>query len=192
MQASSSRVQREKVKPGIWRRKSARGPLGVRDHVPRLGRPPAPSGRRRAACGTPRRARRVKSRMGKGERVAPNPRLTFAVACEEWIAAKSPNLTDKTIATYRYALDGHLLPALGRMKLSRDRRDGRRRVRRTHEHGRVPARGPGAQRPAANGTTGYSVQTIKSALIPLSSTFAYAKRHLGYGGREPRDRPRPR
>jgi integrase len=37
----------------------------------------------------------------------------------------------------------------------------------------------------ADATSGYSVQTIKSALIPLSRTFAYAKRHLGFGGENP-------
>jgi integrase len=34
----------------------------------------------------------------------------------------------------------------------------------------------------ATATTGYAVETIKSILIPLSRTFAYAKRHLGYAG----------
>jgi integrase len=39
--------------------------------------------------------------------------------------------------------------------------------------------------PSPTATIGYSVSTIKSSLIPLSRTFAYAKRHLGYSGENP-------
>ncbi len=37
-------------------------------------------------------------------------------------------------------------------------------------------------RQAVNASGGYSVQTIKSTLIPLSRTFAYARRHLDFPG----------
>jgi len=127
----------------------------------------------------------VKSKMGKGERVAPNPRMTFAVACEEWIKAKSPNLTPKTISSYRYGLDGHLLPILGRMRLSEiDVTVVANLVARmaTVEYRREVHERNG-EKPTA--TTGYSTQMIKSTLIPLSRTFAYAARHLGYGGQNP-------
>lgn len=41
------------------------------------------------------------------------------------------------------------------------------------------------QIPADEQDSAFSVATIKAALIPLSRTFAYAKRHLGYAGENP-------
>lgn len=173
---------REKVRPGIWRRKSARGKwvyeITFRDSDGVQRRQRVDGGMREATTALAS----VKSRMGSGERVAPNPRLTLAVAAEEWIEAKSPNLTEKTISVYRYGLDVHLLPTFGRMKLSEiDVTAVAKFVAgmSTPEYRRVVEERNGRKPTAA---TGYSVQTIKSVLIPLSRTFAYAKRHLGYGG----------
>jgi len=185
MQESSSRVQREKVKPGIWRRKSAKGrwvyEITFRDSDGRQRRQVIVGGMKEAQTALAN----VKARMGGGERVAPNPRLTFALACEEWLSAKSANLTTKTILSYRYGLDGHLLPALGRMRLSEvDVTVVSKLVARmgSVEYRREVQERNG-QKPTA--TTGYSVATIKSTLIPLSRTFAYAARHLGYAGQNP-------
>jgi hypothetical protein len=52
--------------------------------------------------------------MGKGQRIAPAPRLTSAEAAEAWFAQKTAALSDKTVRAYRYALDAHVLPAFGR------------------------------------------------------------------------------
>ncbi len=104
---------REKVKPGIWRRKSARGAwvyeITYRDSDGRQRRQVVPGKMRDAETALAA----IKSRMGQGERVAPNPTLTFADAADAWLTAKSPNLTDKTITTYRYALGMHLCLASG-------------------------------------------------------------------------------
>jgi integrase len=94
-------------------------------------------------------------------------------------------LTPKTIELYRYLLDSHLLPAFGRNRLAEiDVTSVSAFIARmaTVEYRRdVEARN--GQQPTA--TTGYSPQTIKSSLIPLSRTFAYAKRHLGFAGDNP-------
>lgn len=177
---------RERVKPGIWRRRNAEGQwvyeIAYRDSDGRQRRHVVPGGAKDAETALSE----VKAKMGKGQRVAPNARLTFAAAADEWLAAKSPNLTPRTIETYRYALDVHLLPAFGhkrladidvravslfvaRMTSAEYRRDVQRRTGHAEEEA----------------TTGYSVQTIKSALIPLSRTFAYARRHLGFAGENP-------
>jgi hypothetical protein len=73
-------VTREKVKVGIWRRRSAKGrcvyEITFRDSDRRQRRQVVPGGLREAETALAD----VKSRMGRGERVAPNPSLIFAVA----------------------------------------------------------------------------------------------------------------
>jgi len=178
-------VVREKVKPGVWRRRTVRGTLvyeiTFRDSDGRQ--------RRKVIDGNLKAAETaladIKARMGQGQRIAPNPALRFADASATWLEVKSPNLAPKTIGVYRYALDSHLLPAFGRKRLAEiDVTAVSVFVARmaTVEYRReVEARN--GQEPSA--TTGYSVQTIKSALIPLSRTVAHAKRHLGFAGENP-------
>ena len=92
---ATTHVVREKVKPGIWRRKSARGQwvyeVTYRDSDGRQRRQVVPGKMRDAET----KLAEIKSKLGKGERVAPNPRLTFALAADEWIQAKAPNLTPR-------------------------------------------------------------------------------------------------
>lgn len=183
--STSAGVTREKVKPGIWRRKIAKGKVVVYEITFRDsdGRQ-----RRQTVHGRLRDAetalREVKLKMGKGERVAPNRMLTFAVASEKWIKVKAPNLTPKTIQTYRYALDVHLLPKFGKKRLTEISTENVANFiseMATVEYRRKVESRNG--KPTA--TTGYSAQTIKSVLIPLSRTFVYAKRQLGHGGENP-------
>ena len=124
----------------------------------------------------------MKARIGRGEKVAPNPTLTFAVAAERWLVAKAPNLTPKTIQTYRYALDAHLLPAFGTTRL--DRIDVTAVSAFVVRMNTVDYRKEIEQRSgsAVTGKPGYSTATMKAVLIPLSRTFAYAKRDLGFAG----------
>ena len=178
-------VVRERVKPGIWRRRNARGKLvyeiTFKDSDGR--------DRRRTVTGGMKEAEttlaEIKAKMGRGERVAPSPRLRFAEASAAWLDAKSPNLQPKTIEIYRYALDSHLLPAFGHRRLSEIDVSTISafiaRMASVEYRREVEVRN--GQRPTA--TTGYSVQTIKSSLVPISRTFAYAKRHLGFAGENP-------
>jgi integrase len=185
MQHQPTRVVREKVKPGIWRRKSANGrwvyEITFRDSDGRQRRQVVSGGMREAQTALAA----VKARMGAGERVAPNRKLTFALAAEQWIEAKAPALTEKTVTTYRYGLDTHLLPAFGRKRLQEiDVTAVSKLIARmgTAEYRQMIQE---RNRQKVDATTGYSVQTVKSVLIPLSRTFAYAKRHLGFGGENP-------
>jgi integrase len=170
------------VKPGIWRRRDARN----RWRYEIVYRASDGAQRRQTIAGGLRDAETgladVKARMGRGERVAPDPTLTFAVAAEKWLAAKSPNLTPKTIQTYRYALDAHLLPTFGKTRLDR--------VDVTAVSALIARMNTGAYRKEIEersgkrptGKAGYSTATMKTILIPLSRTFAYAKRNLGFAG----------
>jgi integrase len=178
-------VAREKVKPGIWRRRNAAGrwtyEVTYRDSDGRQRRETVQGGAKDAET----RLAAIKSAMGSGKRVAPNPRLTFASAAEQWLAAKSPALTPKTVETYRYALDAHLIPKFGRRRLDRiDTSDvaGFIAEMATPRYRQMVQTRNGAR---ASSETGYSAQTIKSAMIPLSRTFTYARRNLGFAGVHP-------
>jgi integrase len=178
-------ITREKVKPGIWRRRNAKGKpvyeITFRDSDGRQRRQTVAGGMREAE----QALADVKARMGKGERIAPNPKLTFAAAQEAWLEAKGPNLQPKTLKTYDYALKTHLLPRFGRRKLTEiDVTSVARFVAamKTAEYRREVQERTG-QKPTAE--TGYAVETIKSVLIPLSRTIDYAKRHMGHGGENP-------
>lgn len=183
MPPKPTRSPREKVKPGIWRRRSPKTgewdyEITYRDSDGRQRRQRVKGGMRDAETAL----NKVKAEIGKGRRVAPNHKLTFRVAAAEWLEAKSPNLSPRTIAAYRYALDTHLLPEFGRKRMSDiDVRVVAKFVARmaTAEYRRSVQR---RNRQAVNATGGYSVQTIKSTLIPLSRTFAYSRRHLDFPG----------
>lgn len=185
-------VSREKVKPGIWRRKNAKGQLvyeiTYRDSDGRQRRQTVAGGVREAQTALAD----VKARMGRGQRVAPAPRLLFADAADAWFEEKSPALADKTIQAYRYALDVHLLPMFGRERLDRidvsvvSKFVARMATAsyRAEVESRLAANKPHSGRRAAP-TEGYSVETIKLTLTPMSRTFAYAKRNLGFAGENP-------
>jgi hypothetical protein len=53
----------------------------------------------------------------RGERVAPNPRLRFAEASEQWLAGPVSYLRPTTRALYRNAIDQHLLPRYSSRRL---------------------------------------------------------------------------
>src|SRR4051812_11584216 len=103
MQAHSKRTpEREKVKPGIWRRKNAKRSwtyeITFRDSFGKQRRRKVDGGLRGAEA----ELAKVKARMACGERVSPNTRLLFEDAAEAWLTAKSPAFAEKTIASYRY------------------------------------------------------------------------------------------
>ena len=175
-------VKREKVKPGIWRRKNSKGAwvyeITFRDSMGTQRRQTVPGGMREAQTALAS----VQARMGRGERVAPAPRLTFGQAAEAWLEAKSPGLAEKTLRGYRYALDVHLLPQFGRDRMDRiDVTAVAHFVARmsTCAYRREVERREGR---ATQASEGYAVETIKIVMTPLSRTFAYAKRNLGFAG----------
>jgi integrase len=175
---------RTKVEPGIWFRLNATGrrvyEIVYRDSEGRQRQETIAGGLQDART----RLHDLKARLGKGERIVPNRRLTFAEASSAWIEAKAPNLAPKTIAIYSYALNVHLLPAFGRTKLADiDVRVVAKFVARMG--GTEYRREVEARTGESKAQMGYSAQTIKSVLIPLSRTFAYAIRHLDHAGANP-------
>ncbi len=175
---------RQRVAPGIWRRIGADGKpryeITYRDSEGRQRRQVVQGGKRAAETALAD----VKSRMGRGEHVAPRHRLTFAEAAERYMAAQT-TLRPATISTYRTALNTHLLPAWGKLRLERIDVDTVARLverMQTAEYrGDVERR---LERPAS-GKAGYAAWAIRGALVPAGRSFDFARRRLGWAGSNP-------
>lgn len=132
----------------------------------------------------------VQARKGRGERIAPNPRLTFEQAAEAWFDAQASNLRPATRDVYRSHLDTHLLPALGRRRLdSLEVDDVARLVARmgTAEYRaeveqRTKGQGRVKQRDVENG---YRAWTIRGTLTVAGRIFEYAQRRMRWNGQNP-------
>jgi integrase len=135
----------------------------------------------------------VKDRKNKGERIAPNPRLTFEQAAAAWFEAQASNLRPATRDVYRSHLDTHLLPAFGRRRLdSLEVDDVARFVARmgTAEHRQeVEQRTQGqgrVRRQLGSGVEGgYRAWTIRGTLTVAGRVFEYAQRRMRWSGRNP-------
>jgi integrase len=98
----------------------------------------------------------MRRRLRRGERVAPT-RATFAEVAESWISGQT-QLRPTTSDRYRWALDRHLLPRFGRLRISAV----------TTDHVAVLI--------ADMREAGYRAWTIKGVLTPLARVFAHAAR----------------
>ncbi|MBA3672999.1 MAG: site-specific integrase [Gemmatimonadaceae bacterium] len=176
-------VARERVKEGIWRRKNAKGAwvyeIVFRNTQGKQIRQTVKGGGLREAEAELGKAR---AKIRTGENIVPVDRnLTFAIAAEKWWTERAQSLAPKTQTTYRYGLDTHLLPYFGAMRLS-DIDVGHVAAfiaaMRTAEYRReVEGRTTTTRARRTDIECGYSVQTMKSVLIPFSRAFDYAKRH---------------
>lgn len=184
-------AQRVRVAPGIWKRRTARG----RDRYEINYRDSDGIQRRRVVETEGRRAAEtaladVKARMGKGERVAPNPRLTFAEAAERWLTSAEASLRPATINAYRSALTTHLLPAWGRLRLDRIDVDVVaslvERMQTVEYRRQVDRRlAEKFKRKPRELDSGYAAWSIRGALVPAGRIFDYAHRRLGWAGSNP-------
>src|SRR3954471_3200647 len=115
-QHATGGASRERVRPGIYRRRNADGSttyeLCYRDSDGRQRRETIGSKLREAEA----RLAQVKADMSRGVRVAPRRNPTVADAAEVWMTACG-HLRPCTVAAYRSALDCHVLPAFGRRRL---------------------------------------------------------------------------
>jgi integrase len=187
---------RERVKPGIWRRYGADGraryEITFRDSDGVQRREVVEGGIRAAESALGDR----KARMGRGERVAPNHRLTFGEAAAKWMQAQGPNLRPTTRAAYESSLDTHLLPAWANQRL--DRIDVGmvasliERMRTTEYRQEVIDRTTkarsertGRRMKAPKATTGYRPWTIRGVLTPAGRVFDFARRRLSWAGSNP-------
>lgn len=160
-------TQRERVKPGIYRRLMADGKtwryeIAYRDSNAVQRRHVVEGGIKAAETALST----VKSKMGKGERVAPNPRLTFDVAADRWYAARTGNLRPATRESYGHSLK-HLRRVFGRRRLD------------------DIAVGSVADYIADQRRAGYKGSTVRAHLVVLSQVIAYAQRRLGFAGADP-------
>lgn len=179
-------VERVKVAQGIWKRRSADGKteryeITYRDSNGVQRRQVIEGGRRAAETALAD----VKARMGKGERVAPNPRLTFEQAAEKWLASAQASLRPATASTYATHLRTHLLPVFGRKRLDHIDVDQIasfvERMRTAEYRASVEAR----LGRAATGEDGYAPWAIRGVLVVASRIFDHAHRRLGWAGTNP-------
>lgn len=190
--------RRTRVERNIYRRTTADGKtaheIGYRDSDGRQ-RWEAVNGGVRAARA---RLADVKARMGRGERVAPTPQLTFGQAADRWLEAQTPTLRPATQAAYRSSLDTHLLPTWGSVRLDRIDVDAVARLVERMQSASyraeveqrlavVKAARDGRTRPHARQVpaTGYTAWTIRGALVPAGRVFDFARRRLGWAGENP-------
>jgi integrase len=153
-------VRRTRVERGIYRQKN--GTYGV--YVMVEGRP------RFKTVGTKiaeaRRQRDLLSATAQQGELPPPTRITFAELAESWIegfAAQvaSGERSERTLEHYRYHLDRHLLPALGRRRVQEITTDDCARLI------------------AALRAKGLAPKTVAGALVPLARVLALALRR-GY------------
>ena len=98
----------------------------------------------------------IKDRRRKGERVAPT-KATFTDVANAWLDGQA-QLRPKTIRTYRWALDVHVIPRLGRLRIASVNEDDVAGL----ISGMVAA--------------GYRPWTIRAVLTPLSRVLGHAAR----------------
>lgn len=98
----------------------------------------------------------TRRRLRRGERVAPT-RATFAEVAETWIAGQS-QLRSATRDRYRWALDRHLVPRFGRLRIAQLTTD--------HVAALI----------ADMRDAGYRAWTIRGVLTPLGRVLAHAAR----------------
>ena len=119
--AKSRKVERERVKQGIWRRMSADGKwtyeIVFRDAAGKV--------RRRTVAGGVRAAEKALAteiaRRGRGEKIAADPRLRFNDAADAWWQARVVKLRPGTHNAYGAGLK-HLREHFGRWRMTTLRR----------------------------------------------------------------------
>lgn len=109
----------------------------------------------------------VKARMGRGQRVAPLPNLTFGEAAARWQEAQAARLRPSTRSAYESHLRTHLLPRWGRRRLDSLTVDD---VARLAEEMRL---------------SGRKAWTIRGALVVAGRVLDFARRRLGWAGENP-------
>jgi integrase len=178
--------QRIKVARGIWKRESADGKktryeIAYRDSNGDQRRQVVEGGKRAAETALAD----VKARMGKGERVAPNPRLTFEDAAERWMTSVSATLRPATVSTYGTALRVHLLPAFGRKRLDHIDVDAIASLVERMQTAEYRAEVERRLGWPARQNNGYAPWAIRGVLVAASRIFDFAHRRLGWAGVNP-------
>src|SRR6266540_4356009 len=161
MEARNRRARRRRLERGIYQQPNGRYAVYVMvDGHPRFRTLSA------TTLGEARRQRELLQRLGQIGELPLSPRLTFAEVAERWLTDFEAKVTagerrDRTLDLYRSQLRRHLLPRLGRRRLTLITPDDVVQVLRELE------------------TEGLSPWTIKRILGALSCVFTFALRR-GY------------
>jgi integrase len=164
MSTSNPTPRRVNVEPGIYRRADSVLEIGWRDASGKQKWRKVPGGIRAARAALAEEH----AKRARGERVAVDPRLTFAAAADAWWEARVVKLRPATQNAY----------GAGLAHLKRPEHFGRSRVRDI-----TP--GDVAKYVSDQQAAGLKGWTIKGHLTVLSSVFTYAARHLGFVGTNP-------
>jgi integrase len=107
------------------------------------------------------------ARRGRGERVAPNPRLRFGEAADRWLAGPVRDLRETTQAGYTNAIERHLRPRYSTRRLdSIGADDVASLVRELRDAGLAEA-------------------SIAAVVAALGRVYRYAARRLAWAGQDP-------
>lgn len=163
MPKTSSGARRKRIERNIYARSTGVFEVGYRDS----------SGRQRwqTVEGGITAARAVRDdllgRKGRGEKVAPNPKLTFGEAADRWLSTQVEELRPATRAIYRNAVDNHLTARWGRRRLDTiDVDDAARLVRELR-------------------AAGLSEWTISGIVKAANRIFKFARRRCNWHGESP-------
>jgi integrase len=107
------------------------------------------------------------ARRGRGERVAPNPRLRFGEAADRWLAGPVLDLRDTTQAGYRNAVEKHLRPRYATRRLDAIDADAVAILVRELR------------------SEGLSEPTCAVIVAVLGRVYRYAARRLSWAGQDP-------
>lgn len=116
---------------------------------------------------------------GRGERVAPNPRLRFGEASERWLTGYVVDLREATRELYRNAVERHLRPRYATRRLDAITPDDLARLVRELR------------------AAGLSESSAQNVLGVVNRIYRYAARRLGWAGTNPvslmlpAERPKP-
>jgi len=156
-------ARRTSVERNIYRRPSGKFEVGFKDG--------AGVQRWRTVEGGITAARALRdellARRGRGERVAPNPRLRFGDAADRWLAGPVIDLRETTQAGYRNAVERHLRPRYVTRRLDAISPDDvASLVRELREQGLAEA-------------------SIAAVVSTLGRVYRYAARRLSWAGQDP-------
>ncbi len=163
MADTSPAPRRVRVERAIYRRPTGVLEVCVRDEAGRL--------RWRTVDGGILAARKLRddlvARRARGESVAPNPKLRFGEAADQWLDGPVLDLRDTTQAKYRSIVGGHLRPRFQARRLDAIAADDVARfVRELRAEGKSEA-------------------TIAVAVAVIGRIYKFAVRRLGWNGTIP-------
>lgn len=162
MQTQSKAPRRTSLGGGIYQRSDGQYEIGWRDSTGKQ-RWKGPFRTKASARNT--HAQEIAKRA-RGEKVAHDPRLTFAAASDAWLDQRVTGLRPATRSAYDCGLK-HIIPVFGRRRLQDiDAGDIARYISMKEKEG-------------------LKAWTIKGHLTVFNGVFHFAARHMGFAGRNP-------